>query len=60
MTKQKAMSNKQREKELVRLVSDGAGLGFSSILMLQYDSELFMIRQEIKEEKEKRKQWLKQ
>ena len=58
MTKQ--MSNKQRAKELINLMSDGENLNFSSKLMSSYNDELILLQEDIKNDKEKRKQWLKQ
>lgn len=50
MVKTKLMSVKQRILQLKELISDGVKLGFSVILMLNYESELFMLQQEVKED----------
>ena len=59
MAKQREMSLNEREKELSKLLDDAKKLNFSKHLIVSYDKQLSEIRTELKEIKQKQKEFIK-
>ena len=59
MGKYTGMSLSEREKELSKLLSDAKELNFSKHLIESYDKQLSEIREELKEIKQKQKEFMK-